>query len=243
MPDLSPTPAGRRPIEVGRVIREALSIYSENVNALLGSALLIVVVPSLIQTILVGQGPVLEFIGTLIALTAAVLYTGFVVKLVEDVRDGRRDSTAQELISSATPFIVPLIANGFLRLLGIALGLVLFIVPGLYLLAIWAVCSPAIVAEEKGVIDAFRRSKDLVEGQKMAVFLTIVATALALIVVGAIVLGIGVAVAGTAGYVFVGMIFSAVTAPVFGLVTAVIFFDLGGGTAAPAADGQVVVEY
>ena len=36
-------------------------------------------------------------------LIGQVLYTGYVVKLVQDVRDGRRDHTMDELFSAAAP--------------------------------------------------------------------------------------------------------------------------------------------
>ena len=46
--------------------------------------------------------------------------------------------------------------------------MVLLIVPGLILLTIWAVIAPVIVVERSGVIDAFRRSRELVPRQRMA---------------------------------------------------------------------------
>jgi hypothetical protein len=243
MTDTSLTPPGRRPIEVGRVIREAFAIYGDNLNALLGSAVAILVVPSLIQTALIGSGTALELLGAVLALTAGVLYTGFVVKLVQDLRDGRRDFTARELISSAAPYIGTLIVNGFLLVLGVALGLVLLIVPGLYLVSIWAVCSPAIVAENKDAIGAFRRSKELAEGQKMQILLTVLATGLIIIGISAIGLGLGTAIAGAAGFAFFNVILTAVTGPIFALVSSVMFFDLGGGAPVTRGGGQIDVEY
>lgn len=233
---------GRKPIEVGRIIGEAFSIYSANAAPLLLSALAIFIVAGLIQGLLTGHGILLGLVSTAVNLAAGALYTGFVVKLVEDVRDGRRDFTAGELISSASRYIGPLIVNGFLRGFAIAIGFVLLIVPGLYLLTVWSVCSPAIAAEDEDAFGAFRRSNELVDGQKMPVFLTILVAFLITLAVTIVVSAIGAAIAGTAGLIVLAIVAATITAPVGALVSAVLFFDLGGGGAV-ADDRQVVVEY
>lgn len=235
-------PQGRRAIEVGRVIDEVFSIYSANAAALLLSALAIFIVVGAVQGLLAGGGYLVQLVITAISLTAQALYTGFVVKLVEDVRDGRRDFSAGQLVSSASKHIGPLIVNGFLRGVAIAIGLLLLVVPGLYLLTIWAVCSPAIVAEDRDAIGAFSRSMQLVEGQKMPVFLTILVAFLISLGVGAITLGIGAAL-GTGTLIALVIIANTLTAPIAALVASVVFFDLGGGTPRPPDDSQVIIEY
>ena len=86
--------------------------------------------------------------GFFILLAAAIrvagdaLYVGFVVELVGDVRDGRRDQTVSDLFSSAAPYILPLVGFGILAGIGIAIGFVLIIVPGLILLTFWSVGAP-----------------------------------------------------------------------------------------------------
>lgn len=224
------------------MISEVFELYAAHAVPLLVSAFAIFFVVGLAQGLLAESGFLLQLIGTALSLVATALYTGFVVKLVEDVRDGRRDFTTGELFSSASRFIVPLIVNSFLRGIAIVIGFIFLIVPGLYLLTIWAVTSPAIVAEGEDSIGAFARSKQLVEGQKMAVFLTIVAAFLITFVIIAIVLGIGAAI-GTGALIALSIFITTVTAPITALVAAVIFFDLGGGASAAPDDSQVVVEY
>jgi hypothetical protein len=243
-PPPQPAPAGRRPIDVGRVISESFRLYSDNVAALLLSALVIFVISGLLQGLLASGGFLLNLLGWVVGLAATALYTGFVVKLVEDVRDGRRDFSAGELMSSASHHIVPLIINGILRGFAIAIGLLLLIVPGLYLLTIWAVCSPAIVSEDRDAFDAFGRSNELTAGERMSVFLTILLAFLITVAVTTIIAIIGVAIAGVAGGIVFSIIAGTLTAPIAALVATVLFFDLGGGPAAAAADdSQVVVEY
>ena len=50
----------------------------------------------------------------MVSLIATTLYTGMVVKLVEDVQDGRRDHSAGDLLGSAAPVIAPLIGAGLI---------------------------------------------------------------------------------------------------------------------------------
>ena len=231
----------RRDIDVGRVISEAFSIYGSHAGVLLGTAAIFFVVVGVINGLLLSAGGVLLYLLTVaISIVAITLFTGFVVKLVEDVRDGRRDSTIGELMSSATPAIGPLILNGFLRAIAIAIGFVLLIVPGLILLTIWAVTAPAIVVERVGAIDAFGRSRELVRGNGWSVFAVIVIAFLISLGVGLVLGGIGAGIGG-AGAVIFRIVSDVVTAPIAALVAAILFFDLGGGrqtAAAPAAPAE-----
>ena len=62
------------------------------------------------------------------------------------------------------PRLPALIVAGILAGLGIALGLVLLIVPGLFLLTIWSLIVPSIVVEGKSAGESFGRSRELVAG-------------------------------------------------------------------------------
>ncbi len=92
------------------------------------------------------------------------------VELVKDVRDGRRDQAIGDLFSAAAPFILPLIGFGILFGIGVAIGFILIVIPGLILLTFWSVGAPAIVVEGIGPIDAFGRSWRLVRGNAWSVF-------------------------------------------------------------------------
>ena len=163
------------------------------------------------------------------------LYTGFVVTLVEDVRDGRRDQTVGDLVSSAAPAILPLIAFGILFAIGVTLGLILVIIPGLILLTFWSVGAPAIVVEGVGPIEAFGRSWRLVRGDAWSVFATLLVVLLIVIVIG-VVLGVIATPISNAATVVAAIISSVITAPIFSLAVSVIYFDLGGGRAATSGE-------
>jgi hypothetical protein len=222
-------------IEPGRVIGEAFETYQSQVGPLLGGALIVIGIAGVIEGILAITGSlVLVTLGILIGLAASFLYTGYVVKLVQDMRDGRRDFSVGELFSHAAPYLGTLVLNGILAGIAIAIGFVLIIVPGLILLTIWAVIAPSIVVEERGVFEAFGRSRELVRGNGWQVFGAIVLAFLIVFAVGLVASIIGAAI-GDAGRVILGTIANVATAPVAALVSSILFFDLGGGPGAPSA--------
>ena len=227
--------AGGTHIESGRVISEAFENYRNYAGPLLAVALLVVGIAGVISGVLgASDSLLLALLGLIVYIAAAVLYTGYVVKLVQDVRDGRRDHSVAELFESAAPYIGTLILNGILAAIGIGIGLVLLIVPGLILITIWAVVAPAIVVEGAGVIGAFGRSRDLVRGNGWPVFGAIVIAYLIVLGVSFVTAGVGDAIADDAGHVILGTIGDILAAPVLALVASALFFDLGGGAGAPA---------
>jgi hypothetical protein len=221
--------ARTRTIEPGRVIGEAFETYRSQAGPLLGGALIVIGVAGVVEGLLSVSGSVvLGVLGALVGLAATFLYTGYVVKLVQDVRDGRRDFSVGELFSHATPYVGTLILNGILAGIAIVIGFILIIVPGLILITIWAVISPSIVVEDKGVMEAFGRSRELVRGQGWQVFGAIVLAFLIVIAVGIVFSILGAAI-GDAGLVILRAIGNVITAPVAALVSSILFFDLGGG--------------
>jgi hypothetical protein len=240
----APPSQHRRPIEVGRVIDEVFAIYRAHAAPLILSALAVFTAFGVLQALIENAGGDLApLLAAAVNLVGVALYTGFVVKLVEDIRDGQRDFSVGELFSSAYPAVGPLIVNGILLGLGVLGGLILLVVPGLYLLTIWAVCSPAIVAEGRSPVEAFRRSRHLVEGQGWPVFGALVVAILIQVVVGIIFALIG-AGAGDGVLIALSIAAAALTAPISGLVATVMFYDLGGGRPeTPPENTQVVIEY
>jgi hypothetical protein len=222
-------------IEAGRVISQAFSTYQNNLGTLLGGAVLVIGITSAIDLLLGLTGRLfLVLAGVIVGLIGQVLYTGYVVKLVQDVRDGRLDQSMSELFSAAAPYVGALIINGIFYGIAVACGFFLFIVPGLFLITIWAVVAPAIVAEGRGAFEAFGRSRDLVRGNAWNVFFTIVLAFLIVVAVSIVFALIGAA-AGDAGRVILGTIGNILVIPVVALVASILFFDLGGGAEAASA--------
>jgi hypothetical protein len=105
------------------------------------------------------------------ALLGDVLYTGIVARAVVSVRHGEHRSLRE--IVRTLPYL-KLIAADILLAIIVGLGLLALIVPGFLFLAWFALIAPAIELEERGVRDAFRRSRALVRGNTMRVLVLIV---------------------------------------------------------------------
>jgi hypothetical protein len=227
--------SGKR-IDAGRVIGEAFSTYQSQAGTLLGGALLVIGITSVIDLLLGLTGRLwLVLAGVIVGLIGQVLYTGYVVKLVQDLRDGRLDQSMSELFEAAAPYVGTLIINGIFYGIAVACGFFLFIIPGLFLITIWAVVAPSIVAEGRGAFEAFGRSRDLVRGDGWNVFFTIVIAFLIVVAVSIVFTLVGTAI-GDAGRVVLGTIGNVLVVPVVALVASILFFDLGGGASAPAVE-------
>lgn len=214
-----------RKLSVGDTLGESFSIYRDQAGVLLPIAFWLFLGVAILEGVLGESLAVLAV--ALLTLALVFLYQGMVVGLVRDVQDGRRDNSVRELVSSVLPVLMPLIGAGLLTALGIVFGSLLLIVPGLYLLTIWAVTAPVIVVERRGVFDALGRSRQLVRGNGWPVFGAVVASVL---------IGILVAVALTSlaesisddpimDVVFYALS-STVTAPIEALVASVLYFRL-----------------
>ena len=103
---------------------------------------------------------------------------GAFVYAVQDARDGSFDSSMSQVFSRVSSSIAPLIGASLLAGLGIAIGILLLVVPGLVLLTIWAVIAPVIVIERRRAVESFGRSRELVRGHGWTVFGIVVITGL-----------------------------------------------------------------
>src|SRR6478752_5211508 len=157
------TAATPQSIDPGSVIASAVAIYKDQAAALLGAAVVVFAVEAVL-TLLLG------IVGSLLSIVIAVFFQGMVVQLVRDVQDGRRDSSVGELFKSVAPVAWPLFAVSLLAGIAIAIGFVLLIVPGLFLMTIWSVVAPIVVVENPGVFATFGRSRELVRGYGWQVF-------------------------------------------------------------------------
>jgi ABC-type multidrug transport system fused ATPase/permease subunit len=179
-----------------------------------------------------------------IATIATYWFQGMVVEAARDILDGRRDHTIGSLVRSATPVIGPLVIAGILAGIGVGIGLLLLIVPGLFLLTIWAVIAPVIVIERKGALESFGRSRQLVRGSGWQVFGVIVVLFLLQFIVTAVIQALANSVSDSfAGYAIADLIVRLLVAPLAALAASVLFFELkalhGEPVLGTGAGGQV----
>src|SRR5262249_23652453 len=110
------------------------------------------------------------FVAIVVAIIGYFWVQAALVGLVRDVRGGRADRTIGETYRAVQPRLPAVIVAGILAGIGIAIGFVLLIIPGLYLLTIWSMLVPVIVIEERSAGEAFTRSREVVRGNGWSVF-------------------------------------------------------------------------
>jgi hypothetical protein len=159
---------------LGGVLTEAWQMYRRYAWHLLALAFVIYVVAAVIASVLALAGVIGALLGSIVDLFAVFLLQAALVKAVQDVRDGRADMSIGETVSAASPYLWPVAAASILAGIAITIGLFLVIVPGLWLITIWAVIVPVIVIEQSGALASFGRSRQLVRGHGWHVFGTLV---------------------------------------------------------------------
>jgi hypothetical protein len=215
-----------RKLDVGGTLSQVFSTYGQQAGVLLPLAFGLYLVVAII-TGLFASNVFLSLIAIGVSVIAATLYQGMVVSLVRDVQDGSRDSSVGQLIEETWPVVLPLIGAGILAGIGIAVGLIIFIVPGLILLTIWSVIAPVIVVERSGAIDAFGRSRALVKGNGWQVFGVIIVVFLIATIASFVLRAIGASISDSIVMLALfSLIASTLTAPITALAASVIYFNL-----------------
>jgi hypothetical protein len=166
---------------VSGVLSEAWALYRAHWQQFATIALLVYVVIGVISVVLLLFGWVGQIVAGVAAIVGAYWLQAAIVRAVEDVRDGRVDLSVRETFASVRDRLGSVIGAAILAGIGIAIGLVLLIVPGLVLLTWWILIIPVIVLERTAALASFGRSRELVRGHGWNVFGVIIITILVLL--------------------------------------------------------------
>ena len=231
-------------LDVARVFERIFEIYRDQFTLLIPAALLVFVPVAIISGLVyAGDTGILgALIVAAIGTIATYWFQGMVVEAARDILDGRRDHTVESLVRAAAPVIGPLLVAGILAGIAVGVGLLLLIVPGLFLLTIWAVLAPVIVIERKDALSSFGRSRELVRGHGWQVFSVIVVLFLLQFLVTAVIQALANSVADSVvGFSVADLIVRLLVAPLSALAAAVLFFELRALSGEPVlADGAEV---
>lgn len=219
---------------IGSVLDEAWTLFTRFFLRFFLIALVVFAAINLLYALVVaaissdnnGAAIALAIFGLATAVIGATWLQGAFVYAVQDARDGTFDSSMGEIFARVGPSILPLLGAGLLAGLGIALGLLLLIVPGLILLTLWAVIAPVVVIEKRPVFEAFGRSRELVRGHGWTVFFVVIITGLLSGVASAL---LQAAFSALPEFleIFIGStIAQAVVAPFGAIAIAIMFFRL-----------------
>lgn len=183
---------------IGRVIGDSFGVYARNFVSFTALALVIglldllfalfVANPSTVQMdpammqpdygIVLMSALITMIVGALTQ--AAIIYGTF-----QDIR-GQKASIG-DCIARGLSAIVPVIVGSILLALGVGIGMLLLIIPGIILALMWWVYVPAIVVESKGIIGAFGRSRELTSGRRWHILGLLVIIVILSILVGFVV--------------------------------------------------------
>jgi hypothetical protein len=181
-------------MDIGDVLSEAWALYRRFLWQFFLTALIVFGVLDLLSALAAtaaGGGAGAGIFWGLIALVIGVVgyfwVQGALVELVRDVRDGRQDRTIGETYTTVRPRLPALIAAGILAAIGIGIGFILLIIPGLFLLTIWSMLVPVIVIEGRSAGESFSRSREVVRGNGWSVFGLILITFITIAIASALI--------------------------------------------------------
>jgi ABC-type multidrug transport system fused ATPase/permease subunit len=204
------------------VVSRIWSLYRAEAAVLLPAALVLFAVQLVIALIVPTA---LTLVLLVLFWVLSLLYQGFVVEVVAQARAGARVTAQGDLVRAVTPALGSLLLISLLFTIGVAIGLVLIIVPGLVLITLWSVVVPVEVLERRGVLGSFGRSRELVRGNGWNVFGVIVLVYVAVLVISLLV-AVLAAPLGHVGRDLVQWAVNVVVTPLVALSASVLYFEL-----------------
>jgi len=251
-----------RPRRVGEILDAAIKIYLRNARTLMGLTA-VVVIPMrilagivLLSTLPTGsdvpggtftvssssqpvtdRAAVLGANGTLIVieLIVATLVTAACTKAVSDAYLDQPIGAAKSL-RFAVRRLPALLWLEILTVIGLIVGFILLIVPGIWLYAAWSVAVPALLIERIGAFRALGRSRRLVKGRWWATAAVLLVASLMVTLISGAIEGLLIAVASLPSQpslllaVFVstlsGVIATVITEPFRAATTTLLYYDL-----------------
>ena len=224
------------------VLSEAWDLYRRFASHFLLIAFVIYVITAVLVALLSLAGVFGAILGAILSFAATYVVQASLIKAVQDVRDGRVDLNLSETVQAASPYILPVIGASILAGIGITIGFILLIVPGLILLTFWCLIVPFIVLGGSGVFASFGNSWRTVRGYAWRVFGTYVLVFLILIAFG-IVLGLILRLLPDFLRSFVdNVVAGTLIAPFLALVATLIYYRLtaahGGETYVPTGPAR-----
>ncbi len=222
-------------MSVGSVLSEALDLYKRHFTRFFLTAAAVFVLVDLLGAIATdasSDGGVGLFFWRLVYLVIAFVGSfwvqGALVAAVADVRDGKVDSTVGDLYDRVRPHLAALISSGVLAAIGIGLGILALVIPGLILITRWILIVPVIVLENRSAGESFGRSRELVRGNGRSVFLVIIVTLLIAVLANGLAIAVFAFLPDFLQSWIGGTIASSLTAPFVALAWTVMYFRLSG---------------
>jgi hypothetical protein len=223
-----------RPLPPGSLIARAFEVYRRYPVLFLVLASGVIVPYQLILLAVTGTGPFSRMeaglgmpylVGLLDWVLIGPLVSALHVHAVADIRSDREPQIG-DVARRGLRVLPVVVAAAIISGLGIALGFLALIVPGVILSFRWAVVAQTAAIEHEGWLPALRRSRELTAGHYMDIFIFLLCITL-LVTVPVLIGQLAFGEHDTSAAAFLtGLVLTVVGASFGALATALLYFDL-----------------
>ena len=161
-------------VTAGTILGRSFNVVLKNLGVFLAISVLLNIPPLLVQLFVTqDMSPrAASTINSIVGMLFGGLVTGALLHGVVQSLGGGKAQLGPSMRAAMGRF-GPIFLVSLLYGLGVGLGLMLLIVPGVLLACIWYVAVPVTLIEKRGVMASFSRSGDLTKGYRMALFVTL----------------------------------------------------------------------
>jgi hypothetical protein len=212
---------------VGEVLGESWALYTKHAVRLIVVAAAVFGFLSLVYALIDASGQRLLLpLSAAVTIFGVLVLQGVLVVIVDELRAGTLDISMAHVWQRIEPRIWTLLAANVIASVAIVGGLILFIIPGLVILTLWCLFIPAVVLEGRGILECFRRSMFLVQGNFLKVLAVIVVTVLFATIVATVIQAILSPLPRYVDIYVTGVIANSVTMPLVAVSWTIMFFEL-----------------
>ena len=225
-----------KPLEIKGVLKDTTRVYRSLFRRSVITGFIVFALLGLMELIAeVTHNLTVALVFGLLALASGFIGTTFVQGALVDAVDSEHRGVAVpsvgELYRSSWQKLGSLVWLSVMSGVGVALGLMLFIVPGILLAIRWTLAAPIVMLEGRGAGAAMKRSRELVRGHRGAVFRVLLNVWGRTLVAGAILDLILGKLAATTGHPLLsfwisGALASALVTPYAGHALSVVYYRL-----------------
>lgn len=173
---MSVNTASTRVLDIGEVLSDTFAVIGRSFVVLANVAMMLIAIPAVIRIAGAALTPIspifaiLTLAGLIATMVGMLLAYGVIFQIAMQDLHGQAGST-DGLFKAALSRFWPMLGLAILFGIGVFLGCLLLIVPGVILAMAWSVAMPAMVLENRGVFESFKRSAALTRGKRWSIFL------------------------------------------------------------------------
>ena len=209
---------------IGSILSRTFSTLSGKPGVFFGLAA-ISMVPTFFVGLMDPTWVVLGFVGSCIDIIITLLIQGAMAYATYQVLSGDDEVTIGETVSAAMPHLLPLLGVAILTGIGISIGTLLLIIPGIILRCIWAVSVQACIVEDLGVLDSISRSAELTKYYRLQIFVLMFLVGILIVIFAT--LDVVLSIDGpSAGLSLISAALQTLPTAFSGVMSAIIYYDL-----------------